>query len=568
MRHAIVMLCHADLSLVERHVSFLDADFTFYIHVDRGSGISEIELSAFRERHPNVRTFRRYRVRWGGVSIVKAELFLLRKVMEDGGADFVHICSGQDYPVRSLAEIKGFFIGNEGRQFIECHPLPYIGWSGGGMWRLELYHPFDIMDCRTETRRRWYSRLLRWQRKAGVRRSLPQQYPALYGGSNWMSLSGNCARWIAEGDYRSRAFLKRLRHTFAPDEVFFQTIVMNSPFADSVVPDSKRLTVWRPGASGPETLTEADWWRIKTSDTLWARKFRRPESDTLLRMLLTRYGAEADPDPAIREQVMDRVYPTGKDALIFVTHFLSDAVLDRFMRVSRGFEPYGDAFLVFCGDIPDEGRDACARLGIRLVTVDEDDLNELGYSPIEETIIPGSNHFIMMWFFRRLPRYRRYWNVEYDVDYSGDWEDFFRTHSPRKADFIASHVRTVREAPEWYWWYTFKPVADGITHDMMVKSFNPVYRISRSALLSLDRYLSEGNEGHHEVLIPTFLKAAGFSVADFGGRGSFVEEGFEDSAYVTDGGYPTMRYRPAILSSREMTVPDKLYHPIKQPKEQ
>ena len=68
--------------------------------------------------------------------------------------------------------------------------------------------------------------------------------------------------------------------------------------------------------------------------------------------------------------------------------------------------------------------------------------------------------------------------------------------------------------------------------------------------------------------VPSLLKTAGFSVADFGGRGSFVEEGFEDSAYVTDGGYPTMRYRPAILSSREMTVPDKLYHPIKQPKEQ
>lgn len=252
-----------------------------------------------------------------------------------------------------------------------------------------------------------------------------------------------------------------------------------------------------------------------------------------------------------------------KDALVFVTHILTGRILDRFRRISRGFENHGDAFLVFSGEKDKSVQDAAGQLGTRLLTVDEDDLNGLGYIPIEETIIPGSNHFITMWFFLRFPGYRNYWNVEYDVDYSGEWETFFNTHSPRKSDFMACHVMTVEEDPGWYWWYTFKSRTADIPHGRLIRSFNPVYRISRDALSALDAYLKEGNEGHHEVLIPTFLNFAGFRISDFGGDGNFVEEGFAGSAYTCRGPMYSMRFRPAIDPQREEIIPDKLYHPIK-----
>ena len=547
MKHAVIMLCHTDMSTVERHVRHFDDDFRFYIHIDKGSKIANAELERLAADNPNVRIYRKYRVRWGGIGIVKAELYLLRKVMDDGGADFIHICSGQDLPICSLDEIKEFFGQNKGHQFIECHRLPYSGWHGGSMWRLDRYHPFDILDCDSKTGKTIQRLLWRIQDSIHLRRKLPTQYAALYGGSNWMSLSGDCARYIAGGDERIRGFLKRLRHTFASDEVFFQTVVMNSPFADSVVPDSKRLTVWKPGSRSPEILTDADLWRIKTSDCLWARKFKSPESDTLLRILAERENVE-----------------TEKDILLFVVHFLTDSLLERFMRVAEGFRSFGDAFIVYCGEISEQEKEICARLGAKLITIGEDHVNSLCYSPIEETIIPGSNHFLLMWVFSRLPYYRNYWNVEYDVDFSGEWETFFKTHSPRQADFISCRVKTIAEMPEWYWWYSFKPLTDEIPRENFMNSFNPIYRISRRALQALDRYLKEGNEGHHEVLIPTFLNHAGFKVSDFGGNGSFVDDGFKDSAYVTSGQYSSMRYRPAVDPNREMTEKDKLYHPVKE----
>ncbi len=546
MRHAVILLCHKDLPLVERHLRFFDGDFRFYIHIDKGANISKADVESFAARHPDAKVFRKYRVRWGSTGILKAELFLMEKILEDGGADFVHICSGQDYPIKSLSEFKDFFNENRGKQFFECHRLPYSGWGGGSMWRLDRYHPFDLFDVSTRTGKTVNRLMWSFHDKTGLRRRLPTQYPALFGGSNWMSLSGDCVRYIFEKDEYIQSFLRRMRHIFASDEVFFQTVVMNSPFAESVVPDNMRLIVWKPGSPSPEILTEKDWWRIQTSKALWARKISLPESIPLL-SLIDHQGK-----------------PTETDALLFVTHFLTDSLLERFSRISKGFRSYGDAFLVHTGNVSDIEKDACARLGIRLLSIDEDDLNDLHYSPIEETIIPGSNHFIMMWFFKKLPHYRHYWNVEYDVDFSGDWENFFNLHSPRKADFLTCHVKTIGEEPGWYWWYTFRPIADIIPHEMLMKSFNPIYRISREALKALDTYLADGNEGHHEVLVPTFLNHSGFIVSDFGGVGSFVEEGFRDSAYVTVGNLPTMRYRPFVDPKCEMTQPDKLYHPVKE----
>ena len=520
MRHAVVMPCHRDLALVERHVEFLDGDFTFYIHIDRGWRISDIELAAFRERHPNVRTFRRYRVRWGGIGILRAELFLLRRVMEDGGADFVHVCSGQDYPVRSLAGIKAFFERNPGRQFMECHPLPYREWEGGTMRRLDRFHPFDLVDIHTPAGRTVGRVMERLQQLTGMRRSLPSGY-ALYGGSNWMSLSGDCARYIAEGGGITRPLLRRLRLTFASDEVFFQTAVMNSPFADSVVPDNMRLIVWRSGSGSPEILTEDDWWRIKTRDALWGRKFSRPESDSLLRLLLTRYGVGEAHDPDIPEELVARDPATGgRDVLVFTAYSLGDAVVERFMRVADAFRPFGDAFLVLCGGMPDNAEKACGRLGIRLLNVDEEDLNGLGYSPVEENLIPASEHFVLMWFFRKLPHYRGYWNVGHDVDLPGDRGDFFRANTRGDADFMSSRIRTVCEEPEWPWWDSFRSLTEHIPEETLIRSSNRVYRISRKAMHALDSYLGKGNEGHHEVLIPTFLRRSGFTVAELESKNS------------------------------------------------
>ena len=107
-----------------------------------------------------------------------------------------------------------------------------------------------------------------------------------------------------------------------------------------------------------------------------------------------------------------------------------------------------------------------------------------------------------------------------------------------------------------------------IPQEQRLRSFNPIYRISRNALELLHKALLSKWCGHHEVLIPTLLYESVLSIHDFGGKGEFVPEGFENRFYMgnspnkkgilSDG---TMRWRPVFQEVGELK--NKLYHPIK-----
>lgn len=184
-------------------------------------------------------------------------------------------------------------------------------------------------------------------------------------------------------------------------------------------------------------------------------------------------------------------------------------------------------------------------------------LHELGYSPIEERLLPGSNHFPLLKFYREHPDYDYYWMVEDDVRFSGDWNDFFGKFSENHSDFLSANIMYYAEEPDWYWWYTLKTGGEDIPKDLWVKSFNPIYRLSHQALKCIDEHLLKGWKGHHECFIPTLLHSKDFLLEDFGGKGSFVKEGNEN-LYYDDECYGL---RPIQPDGKKI---NKLYHPVKE----
>lgn len=273
MKHAIILFCHKDLSQVEEVIDFYDNDFIFYLHIDKKTDISETEISRFRDTHPNVRVFRLYRMHWGGITLLHAELRLIRLIVRSENVDYIHICSGQDHPIKKLRDIKAFFEENRGKQFMEYHQLPYSEWNFGTFWRLEGFQVFDLFDYNSDKGRKAIKFVNRCMTKIGFRRCIPNHFPRLYGGSTWMSLTFDCAKYVVECRGKATRFLRRLRFTFGSDEVFMQTIIMNSRFASTVVNDNKRLTIWIRNDNNPATLTKKHWWSVSTSQCLWAQKF-------------------------------------------------------------------------------------------------------------------------------------------------------------------------------------------------------------------------------------------------------------------------------------------------------
>lgn len=247
---------------------------------------------------------------------------------------------------------------------------------------------------------------------------------------------------------------------------------------------------------------------------------------------------------------------------ILVSDFINDELICKYQRIQSRFE--GDTVLL----LHDENRRKwnlpnnvnCCLFSLTM-------LNKLQYQPICDTIIPGSNHFALLWFYLENPEYMYYWNIEDDVDFTGDWAILFDEFACIKADFISSHIMNYQEDPYWYWWKSLECNIE-IPLEERIRSFNPIYRISSHALSFLNSFLKSGNRGHHEVLIPSILYHFKYKIIDFGGEGRFVPTGFEDKFYLStyfdhniSGG--SMRFRPLFNKVIINELSNKLVHPLK-----
>lgn len=254
-----------------------------------------------------------------------------------------------------------------------------------------------------------------------------------------------------------------------------------------------------------------------------------------------------------------------KQSFLILTNKTSLPLIQKYHKLFTATQNMGDTVVLYhlLGDNSNPNLE-----DVNTHIFDDDVLSSLNYFPLGFTLVPGSNHFPLLKFYLSHPHYDYYWCIEDDVEFSGDWKSFFEDFSSIDTDFISSHIRRYKEEPEWPWWPTLAHPYTVIPQEQRIRSFNPIYRISRQALELLHKALLSKWCGHHEVLIPTLLYESGFSIQDFGGKGEFVPEGLENKFYsentpnkrgiLSDG---TMRWRPVFEKTGNLK--NKLYHPVK-----
>lgn len=246
-----------------------------------------------------------------------------------------------------------------------------------------------------------------------------------------------------------------------------------------------------------------------------------------------------------------------KQAVLYLTNKGNEWTLSAFHALEQSLQGMADVYFAYHqqGDV----------LPVSLQNIENlfvftsDVLNELGYTPIEKgKLVPGSNHFPLLKFFKENQCYDYYWLVEDDVRFSGDWKDFFDSFASSTSDFLSSVIETKAENPTWYWWTSLKTGNEVIAEEKLLKSFNPIYRLSSQALACIDAHLRIGWMGHYEVLLPTLLYNKGFLLEDFGGEGTFVRP--ENNAKFYDD--TSMRIAPVLPDDRK----NYLFHPVKEEK--
>lgn len=284
MKQAILITAYTNIEhLISITESFSDR-FKLYVHLDKKSKITKEDILILSKKKDVILVSQKYTINWGGINHLKAILLLLSKALEDTSLEYFHLITGHDYPIQTETAICSFLEDNKGSDFFEFVKLPYEKWENGGYDRILYYNLYDTVNGRNGWGKFFVKKLIALQKALNLKRSIPKNFPSeLYGGSTYWSLSRQCVEYIFKYMKENPSFLKRFKHTFCSEEIFFQTIIMNSKLKSNAINNNKRFIVWEErNGNFPANLDESDFENIKNSDAFFARKFERQVSDSLL----------------------------------------------------------------------------------------------------------------------------------------------------------------------------------------------------------------------------------------------------------------------------------------------
>jgi len=278
MRQVIIITAYKNEEQIYDIIKFFGGDFEFYIHIDKKSA------THIRESR-NVHVYKKYTVNWGSVNHLKTILFLSDEALKDVENGYFHLITGQDFPIKS----KDYFCNelDTKKDYLEFSQLPSESWVDGGMSRIEYYNFHDLFDYKKKIGRLFIRGIVKIQKilKTKRRKTLKNFFQNLYGGSTYWSLTRSSLQHVI--DSTNEKILSSMRFTFCVEEIYFQTVLLNSMFSNNITNDNLRYIDWVSGRGGyPAFLDETDYNIIKSSNKIFARKFHEKNSLELKALLL------------------------------------------------------------------------------------------------------------------------------------------------------------------------------------------------------------------------------------------------------------------------------------------
>ena len=274
-RHAYLILAHHHFAQLRKLIELLDDPRNdIYVHVDAKAAFDPEEWRGVCRHSALVFLEHRIRVSWGGVSIMRSELALLREALVHGGYDYYHLLSGMDLPIKDQDTIHSFFDRHSGTEFLNFwnfkkttrsrfHYYTLFPEGAGYFWTNLANNIFKGLQMAVGYK---------------INRDVDFRFA-----SQWFSITESLARYVVS---KEEWLEKVFRHTNTCDEIFLATLVWNSPFREHlyvkepveehVVNESNmRFIDWTRGESirHPWTFRLEDWDLLMSVPHFWARKF-------------------------------------------------------------------------------------------------------------------------------------------------------------------------------------------------------------------------------------------------------------------------------------------------------
>ncbi|WP_262249582.1 beta-1,6-N-acetylglucosaminyltransferase [Parapedobacter soli] len=237
---------------------------TIFIHIDSKSPLKDFDsLIGNRE---NIRFLSARRdVIWGGYSMVQTTIDAFHEIIANHeDFDFINLLSESDYPLRNATTVHSYLSSNLGKSFMEMR-FEGSPWWEEAQQKIRKYHFVNYRLPGKYLAERIINAIT-------AERKLPLDM-VFTGYSQWMTLSIKHVKHILSFVNKNPKAVQFFKHTWGPDEFFFQTILYNSHFREEIINDNLRYIKWVEGKHSPEILTQEDFATLANSGKLYARKF-------------------------------------------------------------------------------------------------------------------------------------------------------------------------------------------------------------------------------------------------------------------------------------------------------
>ena len=279
MKIAYLVLAHRDIDQIYKLLNILISNKGnhVFVHLDSKFNIQIDDRFLNQDRI----TFldNRINVSWGGFSVVKATQLLLKEAYKFNDFDYYILMSGQCLPIKPQNEIREFLKNKNGYSFLETTNI--VDKTG---YLYKFYYPvfFDALNfikvdrLKIGKRRPYIKKMIVcWVRKIyetmGIKRKIPSGIEPHFG-SQWWVLHKEHVKYVIEFIEKRPDVVKYFKYTWAPDELFYHSILHSSPLRDQIVNSSLLYIDWDNNGP-PKTMILGDWEKLLQSDSLFARKF-------------------------------------------------------------------------------------------------------------------------------------------------------------------------------------------------------------------------------------------------------------------------------------------------------
>jgi len=253
LRIAYLILAHRYPNHFGRLLRALDSpNATFFIHVDKKQSIKPFLRATEEDQLQSEVIFTKSRVRvyWGEGSMVQATLNLLAEALEKcPEGDYFCLLSGDSYPLQPPDYIEQFFLKNKGTEFIDVHDKHQQDQNRGLIKRMNqrvipgkyrnrvvssLIEAFNQLTSSKDLEQSSNINLGNFSILRDCRSLLKDL--ELYAGTQWWALTNSGCRYVVDFVEKNPNLAWLFKTAMIPDEIFFQTIICNSPFKSRISP--------------------------------------------------------------------------------------------------------------------------------------------------------------------------------------------------------------------------------------------------------------------------------------------------------------------------------------------